>query len=293
MKLCVTIPLLLSLLVAVSCRESSLHIGDDVVIASVEGRTLRSSELERIVPKGLSAEDSTAFVARYAQRWILNSVKLLEADRVFASSAQDIEDMVEEYRNSLMVRRLERDYVNKNYTIPELEEQIAQYYEEHSESFKLNAVMVKGRILTFPKEYKQAKELLKEMTQLADKKGGDFRSICEKRGFELAEFTTSWIEYSDFLSRLPIVRRAQNSEYISKLGKIQQLEDEDNRYYFQVSEVMNIGEREPLERVEDKIRYILNNKSQSEFLLLYEETLLNDALQRGVIRNYTIDERDE
>ncbi len=281
-----------TLLAGGGCREAFNGVGDDIIIAQVETKTLRISEIHDAMPKGFTDADSLIYIERYTTKWIHNSVKLLAAEKMFASSSHDIEQMVEKYRASLMVRKLERDYINKNYIVPQLDNQIESYYNEHGQNFKLNVTLVKGRIVTLPKEFKQTKELLKDMEQ-ADKKGTDFRSICEKNGVDLIELNTSWMEYADFLNRLPIIRQGENLEYLSKKGEIQQLEDEDNKYYFQITHVMNVGQQEPLERVEDKIRYILNNKNQSEFLNLYEQKLMREAYDRGAIRRVDIKDKDE
>ncbi len=276
---------LLILLVGVSCRELPLNIGGDKMIASVEDKALRISDLHDIIPATLEGEDSISFMVRYAERWIQNSVKLLEAERVFASSAPDIDKMVEEYRNSLMVRKLEKHHITEKFHPTLSDSEIEEYYQKNSSNFPLTTQLVKGRIVILPKGAKDAKELLKQMTTLADKKGGDFRSICEKKRYDLVEMTSSWVEYNDFLDQLPIVRRGFLPDYISKKG-VQQLEDSEFQYYFQITEVMNIGDIEPLERIKDKITYILNNRKQSEFLRQYEQDLLRDARLREVVRNY-------
>ncbi len=280
---------LLTLLVGVSCRELPLNGGGDRVIASVEGMELKVSDLDGLMPAELSSEDSLSFVALYAEKWIQNSVKLLEAERLFVSSAPDIDKMVEEYRNSLMIRRLDKHYTNENFRPSLSDEQIEEYYQQNSGNFPLTTQLVKGRIVTLPKDAKDAKELFEQMSAIADKKqGGDLRSICEKKRYDLVELTSSWVEYSDFLSRLPIVRHRNLLEYISN-KRVQQLEDSENKYYFQITEVMNIGDAEPLDRVKDKIIYILNNRNQSEFLRKYEQELLQDAVLRDVVRNYVVE----
>ncbi len=280
---------LLTLLVGVSCRELPLNGGGDRVIASVEGMELKVSDLDGLMPAELSSEDSLSFVALYAEKWIQNSVKLLEAERLFVSSAPDIDQMVEAYRNSLMIRRLDKHYTNENFRPSLSDEQIEEYYQQNSGNFPLTTQLVKGRIVTLPKDAKDAKELFEQMSAIADKKqGGDLRSICEKKRYDLVELTSSWVEYSDFLSRLPIVRHRNLLEYISN-KRVQQLEDSENKYYFQITEVMNIGDAEPLDRVKDKIIYILNNRNQSEFLRKYEQELLQDAVLRDVVRNYVVE----
>ncbi len=280
---------LVALFVGVSCRELPLNIGGDKTIASVEGMTLKVSGLNGVIPSDLRGDDSLLFVSRYADKWIRNSVKLLEAERVFASSAPDIDNMVEAYRNSLMIRKLEKHHTNENFRPEVSDEQVEEYYAKNSENFPLTTQLVKGRIVTLPKDAKDAKEFHKQMSTLADKKGGDFRSICEKKRYDLVELTT-WVEYVDFLSRLPIVRRGHLPEYISKQG-VQSLEDAEFKYYFQITETKSIGDAEPLERIKDKIIYILNNRNQSEFLQQYEQELLREANERGVVQNYVVESK--
>ncbi len=279
---------LLTLLTGGTCQQLPLDIGGGEVVASVEYMTLTDNDLRFVMPSGLSPEDSLSFVTRYTEKWIQNSVKLVEAEKIFASSAPDIDRMVEEYRNSLMIRKLEKHYINENFIPSISDEQIEEYYLKNSSNFRLNNHLVKGLIVTLPKDAKDAKELLKQMSIIADKKDSDFRSICEKKRYDLVEFNTSWVEYSDFLSRLPIVRRGNFPEYIFS-RKVQQLEDAEFKYYFQITEVMNVGDIEPLERVKDKITYILNNRNQSEYLRQYEQDLLREAYLHKSIKNYVIE----
>ncbi len=293
MNLFRNISALLLLICGVSCQKLPRIMGGDKIVASVDDKELRVSDLVGVIPSGLSPEDSISFVVRYAQKWILNSVKLVEAEQVFASSAPDIDKMVEEYRNSLMIKRLERHKINQDYNITESDEDIKAYYRENSDKFLLTKELVKGRILSFPKDTKDESALLKSMSELTSKGVEDFKSICEKRGFNYAELTGSWIEYTDFLNRLPIVREGSHSpNYMSKSG-VQQLEDGEYKYYFQITDVKGLGEIEPIERVEETIRYILSNKNQAEFLQVYEAELLQKAQQqRGFIRDYSSEEGD-
>ncbi len=287
MNLKETFFILFTLLLCGACRELPLYIGGDPIVASVEKKTLKTSDLDGVVPAGSSPEDSLSIVTRYVEKWIQNSVKLLESERVFASSAHDIEQMVEEYRNSLMVRRLDKHHISENFHNVVSDAEIEEYYRKNGDNFKLNTQLVKGRILTFPKDYKETKELLKQMSTIAGKESGDFKSICEKKRFDLVEFDGEWVDYSEFLSYLPIARSGRLPDYTTTKG-VQQLEGHESRYYFQITDVKSIGDVEPLERVKSKITYLLNNKKQLEFLGEYDDSLLQDAYLRDVIRNYVV-----
>ncbi len=270
-----------------SCRELPLNFGGDKTLATVGDKTLRLSDVWSTAPEAMTPEDSISFVRRQTERWIQNSVKLQESERIFASSAHDIDALVEEYRNTLMVKKLERNYVSENF-VPQIEEsQIEEYYSLNGENFRLNSRLVKGRIVILPKSSKSVAELQKQMKTLTNKKGGDFKSICEKQGYELIELTSAWVDYSDFLNRLPIVRSGDYSEYVESLGEVHQLEGRHRKYLFQITEVVNVGDTEPFERVREKISYILNNKNQSELLKEYDSLLLRSAIDKGEVRNYT------
>ncbi len=270
-----------------SCRELPLNFGGDKTLASVGDKTLRVSDIWGAAPEAITPEDSVSFVRYQTERWIQNNVKLQESERVFAASAKDVDAQVEEYRNTLMVKKLEKEYINKTIVSPIEESQIEEYYTQNSENLRLNTRLVKGRIVILPKDYKNIKKFQTQMETLADKKDGDFKSISEKEGLELMELTSSWVEYSDFLSRLPIVSSGDYSEYADSLGMIHQLDGRHRRYIFQITDALNIGDTEPLERVRDKILYILNNKKQTELLKEYDSLLLRAAINKGEVKNYT------
>ncbi|MFI3292841.1 MAG: hypothetical protein SNG27_04785 [Rikenellaceae bacterium] len=282
----------ITLAISSSCRELPLNFGGDKILASVGDKTLRLSDVWVNSADGMSPEDSVSFVRHQTERWIQNSVKLQESERLFASSSNDVDALVEEYRNTLMVKKLEKNHISQTIVPPIEDEQIEEYYTQNGENFRLNTRLVKGRIVILPKDYKTPKEIKTQMETIADKKGGDFKSICEKSGVELIEFTTSWVEYGDFMNRLPIVRSGDYSEYTDALGEVHQLDGRNHIYFFQFIDVLNIGDTEPIERVREKILYILNNKNQAELLKKYDSLLMQTAINKGYIRNYTISDKE-
>jgi len=45
---------------------------------------------------------------KYIDRWVVKQLKLKEAEVLFSSSADDIDRMVEEYRQALLIRKLDQ-----------------------------------------------------------------------------------------------------------------------------------------------------------------------------------------
>ena len=79
---------------------------DDSVIAVVDGVQLRIEDVMRDMPTGITATDSTTFMRMYVENWVLNRLKIKRAEEVLSSS-DDIERLVEGYRQSLIMRQLD------------------------------------------------------------------------------------------------------------------------------------------------------------------------------------------
>jgi len=96
------------------CRELPRYFASDTTIARAGGKELRMRDVRSVVPKGLSGDDSAAFMKLYVDRWIVKQLKLKEAETLFSSSAGDIDKMVEEYRQALLIKQLDQHYVDRS-----------------------------------------------------------------------------------------------------------------------------------------------------------------------------------
>ena len=108
----------ISLIVAVlvllgACRELPLPFEYDRVVAQVGDKKLRESDIQSIYAQAATAEDSTALLEIYVDRWVKKELKLRAAENLFRDSEEAIEAMVAEYRNSLLTRRLDQYYVDQ------------------------------------------------------------------------------------------------------------------------------------------------------------------------------------
>lgn len=272
-------------LTVMSCRELPLNFRGDKVVASVDDKELYESEIKSFVPHGLSPEDSLSFVEAYTEKWILKSVKLREAERIFSSSAADIESMVNNYRQSLLIRKLEQHTINSAEYAPHSADSVASYYAKHADEFRLSNTFVKGRVLKIPKDDRQqADKLLKMMGSSRERDSLDLVSIALKRGYEMKEWGGEWVEYIDYLDQLPVAIDDKHEQYLR--GGIQRLSDNSYDYLFEVLEIRKKGEVEPLEMVEAKIIRILDKFQQTALLERQDTMHLEAALVEGVITNY-------
>lgn len=276
------IAVVVCVLLLTACRELPRYFGGDVTLARAGGKELRRGDVRTVVPQGLSETDSAAYMKVYVDRWVRKQLKLQEAEELFSASAQDIDKMVEEYRQALLIRKLDQYYVDRSVDTTFTDEEITDYYDAHKADFRLDRPLVKGRIVRLNGQYRQAAKLKSLMGDASAARQQDFRDLCEKNDFEVSDFRERWIDFAEFLSYLPTLR-AQN--YDPMLGKtsVQEMSDGHSKYFFTIDAVRREGEAIPLERLRETIRRILFNQRQTDLIRRYEEELYRRAVENGEV----------
>lgn len=268
-----------------ACQELPSYFASDTTLARAGGKTLQLRDVVSVVPKGVMGDDSVAFMDRYVDRWVRKQLMLEEAEVLFSSSEEDIDKMVEEYRQALLIRKLEQFHVDRSVDTVFSDTEIEAYYNEHKADFRLDNTLVKGFIVQFDEGYRQARKLKELMGGRSEEKQRDFRDICAKNDFTVTDFRTTWVDFSEFLSYLPTLRM-QNYDSMLTPGTVQEMRDSRSYYYFRIDDVRREGETIPLERLRGTIRRILFNQRQGEVIRNHEEELFSRATENGDIKIY-------
>ncbi|MCH5335670.1 MAG: hypothetical protein J1D86_07720 [Alistipes sp.] len=271
-------------ILSVSCRRAPLFLSDDGVAARVGDARLEMSEVQRSVPENYHGADSAAFAQLYVDRWVRRMLKVREAEQMFKQSAQDIDRQVEEFRQSLLVRKLERSYVDSATDSLITDCQVREYYQAHIADFKLDRTLVKGRIVRFPESYRRAVQLYALMSSPSEAKQRDFDDICAKNDFRLVDERSAWVDFADFLSELPVTGTYGASLLVT--GKVQNLRDTYSIYYLEITDILRPGDTMPFERAEPIIRRILDNARRNEIIRRHEQELISAARERRDIKIY-------
>ena len=277
----ITLTLALS---ATACRHIPLQMGDGAtndVVAKVDDKTLRSSDIMRDMPKDLSSVDSVTFAKMYVENWVLNQLKMRRAQEVLSSHQADIERLVEGYRQSLIMRQLDQYYIDNTIDLEITDKQLSAYYRANSASFRLDHNKVRGVVVKTPKKFRNTTTLSTALKGIA-KAGSveEVRALCEKHNLQFSDLTTQWVTYSDFLSNLPTERSSSYANLLTKSG-VQQMSSDDANFYFIIIDIARKGEVAPLECVKEDIRRRLYAERRAEIVGRYEAELKRDAIVDG------------
>lgn len=292
MSFCTKIGVVLLLALAVGCQEVPRYLGGGkVVLAEAAGKKLYARDVRTVIPQGMTGEDSVAFMNRYIEKWVHRQLKLREAEQLFSDSERDIDSLVEEYRQALLIRKFDQHLIDERIDTLITAAQIADYHREHLSDFKVNQTLVKGRIVRFEANNRQAQKLRKLMAQNTPSQQQDFADICTKNNFVLNDYSSSWVTFSEFLGYLPTLR-SQSYDALLSSRTVQEMSDGHSRYYFEITDVLRPGDPEPLERSEAIVRRILYNQRQNEIIRAYDQEVYAKAVEEGKVKIHE-EEKDE
>lgn len=276
----------MSVILFAGCQElPGYFAGGGTLLARAGGKELHLRDVASVVPKGVTGDDSVAFLEVYVDRWVGKQLKLKEAGVLFSSSEEDIDKMVEEYRQALLIRKLEQFYVDRSIDTTFTDDEIAAYYNSHLADFRLDRTLVKGRVVQMDREGRQAAKLKTLLTATSEAQQRDLRDICEKNNFKVTDLRSSWVDFSEFLSYLPTLR-SENYDSMLATQQVQTMRDNRYFYYFHIGDVRREGSPIPLDQLKPTIRRILFNQRQNEVIRRHEEELYTRALDKGDVKVY-------
>ena len=131
----------------VSCRAISNFLRNDEVVAQVGMERLYRKDLDAVVPKTISSEDSVRLARQFIDAWASDRIYVAIAEEQLSKAEKDVARELEDYRMSLLKYRYEQLYVNERLDTAVSDDMVDEYYESHKESFKLGRPLVKARFL--------------------------------------------------------------------------------------------------------------------------------------------------
>lgn len=275
------------LIVCASCSSRRGFKADDEEVARVGSSYLYRSELAAMMPSGVAAADSVNCSDAIISKWMVAQLKQQEAERLFEESSRDIEKLVEEYRRSLLVHRLDRHYLEEEPCGEISDEDIVAYYNAHKADFRVKQPMVKGEIVAMGEHYRRRGVMTEWFKSSSEERRKDFEESCRKDKIPYHKFD-EWVLFSDFLGNLPLLRNENHDAMLSDRN-IRQIHYDRIYYYYRITAALNVGDTMPLEMAKESIRQILTSSHNADVIRRHEEKMKREALSSGEAEVYELD----
>lgn len=262
-----------------SCRAISSLLHDDEVVAQAEGVKLYRAELDALIPKGLSPEDSTFLALQYINSWASDLVYLKIAEQQLSKAEKDVSHELEDYRKSLLKYRYEQLYINERLDTMVTDEMVDEYYEAHPEKFILQRPLVRARFLNIAADSPALKQLRKKMKSTDPNDLVEADSIAYSSALKFMTWNNDWIDAASLAGEF-------GTDYKSMLagmnvGWIEQKDTTGHVKLAYVPEMISKGSKAPVEYSTPMIKDMIISARKQALISGLERDLLNDARENG------------
>ena len=282
MKKCL---LLIALVAASACQmvhrvsDSAAELFGDRVVARVGEHRLMRSELAEYIPAGVSSEDSLSLAQRYINAWAEEHLFMDMAESRLSKEEQDVSKELEEYRRTLLKYRYEERYINERLDTLISDEEVRNYYKEHTDKFLVDRPLLKTRYMVIPADSRSLKTIKELMSSddAMDAIAAD--SLAFTAALRYVDSSDSWLDAillaRDLGTDEVSMMKALRNRFIELKG------DDGNLRVAYVVDIVQKGNPAPLDYCEERIKDILLSSRKHDLVSGLERDLLNDALVKG------------
>jgi hypothetical protein len=254
---------------------------DDPLLAKVYNQELRLSGVEYLL-EGQNEADSMMILRSYVENWVRDAVFLNEAEKNQPDD-MDIDDLVKDYRASLIVNNYEKILVERLLDTAITEQELIEYYEKNKDQYQLESTIVRCHFVKIKKPAQNRDSLRRWWDAEEDRSFGELIKYCN----EYAEFfildDSTWYKVEEIESLLPSGTLSQRNIRPSRSLRFT---DDQYEYYLRVLESVRNKEIAPLSYIrEQAIRFIMHRR-KLDLLDRLKQELYNSEISGNQIKVY-------
>jgi hypothetical protein len=258
-----------------SCKAVQSFIHDGEVVAKLGDHKLYRSELEELIPNGISQEDSINFANLYINSWATDKAFQDIAEQKLSKEEKDVSSELEAYRQSLLRYRFEQRYVAERLDTNVSVNEVNDYYNSHKDNFKLERPVLKARFMKIAKDSPNLQKIRKLMSSsdVEDVIAAD--SVAFNSAQRYIDFSDTWMDAVNLAAEFGV-------DYVNMLSKkngsfIEIPDGEGNLCVAFITEMVKAGETAPVDFCEDNIKDIIISGRKHALLDTLERDLIEDA----------------
>lgn len=270
--------------VTIIFSSCSLFVEKGEPVAKVGDKVLTMDELSRNIPDYLEDSDSIIWAEDFIKKWVQRELLLMKAEENLKIEMKDVENELEEYRNSLIMYRYKNELMKQKLDTVVSDDKVLKYFNDHRESFKLNRNIVKAIYIKIPVEF-SSPEKIKDLCSSKDPDSeSKLNEYCVSYAKAYDRFNDQWVAADLVLKNTPIEITDQ-SYFITKTRFI---ESNDINFYYLVfiNEYRLIGQTAPVDYVRNEIKNLILNKQKIEFLKQIEKDIYKEGLDKNKVKLY-------
>ena len=268
-----------------SCKAVQSFIHDGEVVAKLGDHKLYLSELEKVIPNGISPEDSLNLANLYINSWATGKAFQDIAEQKLSKEEKDVSKELEDYRQSLLRYRFEQRFISERLDTTVSPKEVDEYFEAHKDNFKLERPIVKARFMKISEDSPNLRTIKKLMSSddVSDVIAAD--SLAFNSAQRYADLSDTWIDAATLAGDFGV-------DYVEMLSKKngQFIEIKDGDGFLLVAfiaDMVKAGEVPPVEFCEERIKDIIISGRKHKLLTTLEQDLIEDAKAKEKFEIYS------
>ncbi len=254
-------------------------------IARVNDSYLFDSDLEGLVSKDISVEDSTLIVNNYINRWATQQLLIDQAKiNLSQNSLDEFEGLVSQYKNDLYTEAYKSAIVSRQLDSMITDTEYENFYDLNKENFKLNDELVKVRYIHVGEGFSNLEKTKEKFSRFNPKDKQDLDELSIQ--FKANNFNDSiWVEKEALFRVLPVVET--NSVQVLKKSNFAQLQDSLGVYLVKIEDLLKPNDIAPLSYIRPTITQIILNKRKLGLIKKLEKDITKDAIKNNDFEIYS------
>ncbi|MCF8247964.1 MAG: hypothetical protein K9J37_22535 [Saprospiraceae bacterium] len=265
-----------------ACTNSGKRSKDDRQLGRIYDKTLFLSDMDGMLPQGITKEDSTLIINTYVRYWMREMALLREAEQNIPKDL-NLEKLVADYRSSLIKNNYGTLVMNRLLDSTVTTVQLQEFYEKNKEQYQLETPILRCRFIKAPRN---APNSDKAQDWWNSNKVEDFAELsrwCSQQATVSYLQDSTWYHVDDIAAFMPqgtlTVDNVENRrDFIQR--------DDNFVYYFKLLELVRKKEIAPLSYIENQARKVILHKRKTELLEELKDKLYQEAIRKKNLEVY-------
>jgi hypothetical protein len=271
--------ILLALVVLVSCARQTAD-SSRIALLEVEGKFLYIDQVESIIPPNVDAKDSAEIAESYIRKWVTDVLLYENAKRNITNKAE-IDELVENYRKTLIIHQYQQNLVEQRLPKEPSEEEMQAFYTQYSDQLVLKENIIKGLLLIVPSSAPRLSSVRSWVQSGNTKSLENIEKYSLQNAISYDYFGDKWLPFSQILKKMPLQIEDPASFLATK--RFVETSDSTQHYFLRIESYSAVGQVEPYERARERIINILQNKNKADFITKFETELYEDAVKNETV----------
>ncbi len=272
---------LLALLIFSDCQPvEQSTVENDQKLAQVFNKVLYLSDLDGMITKSDSPEDSLMILNAFVEKWVRDNLLMHEAERNIPKDL-NIDKLVRDYRASLIRHSYEKRMVEGLLDSVVTQQELMNYYEANKSQYQLTSDIVRCHFIKLPKATADA-DIVKKYWE--SKSEDDYKALLEYASQHAEVYMledSTWYPVEDLALQLP----KDGSIKISRL-RIKDYKDSDDEYHYFLNVFEIIGKKKiaPLSYIKGQMSKVILHKRKLKLLDEKKEEFYERETQRNNVK---------